>query len=125
MNRRGFLGLLGAALAAPALPSYATSDAGVVQFINKDIVLSRTLDLRGVKGYSLIGCNITTSPDFVGESMLIIDEESELLVDSCSLDLGGSGRAMYGVTYMASKMPAIALDTTTATCDNTREGEIE
>lgn len=70
MKRRSFLSFLGAALAAPALPAYASPAPGRFEIIGQDIVLKRPLIVDTVEEVLISKCRFSKSPDFEGKYLL-------------------------------------------------------
>jgi len=90
MNRRGFLGLLGAALATPVLPAYSNGPDGRIIIRGKQLVLKTPLDLRGHKDFLITDCTISAAISFDSEALVIMDDCSGGLISNCRIEARNS-----------------------------------
>lgn len=73
INRRGFIRLLAASVAAASMPSYSIASSGRVEVVNQKLVLTKPLDLRGEKNFLIQNCEFYPSADFEGRALVMLE----------------------------------------------------
>ena len=102
-TRRGFLSLLGAALATPALPAYTIAQSGRLEIIDQDIILKKTLVLSGHHNFLITGSRFRVSEGFRGGPMLDLRKVTGGKIIDCQFIMDGADYGLLGDNFCYGK----------------------
>jgi len=85
--------MLGAAIAAPALPAISQSPAGIFLLENETIVLGEPLDLIGLKDFVIRNCTLIRGDEFddrgYSGALIVVGAGDGFLIENVKFINGG------------------------------------